>query len=381
MGAARRLCGRAVVLAGMISAIVSLALPACQFPDYGRASGGQGGAGAPAGGVPGDSGGPAGGRAEGGEAGEGREGGASGSADGGAGGAETAAMPCPIEACVPKAPAGWLGPIAFWDAIANSAIPLPVCPEGYTKPVSLHHGVDMPTDGCRCTCTAQDQVCSTNTTLYIYDDQKCEGTPCGSVSPLVCDGVSGCVHSQGTLKAAIPTPSGGTCNGEISPPAPASWQYDSRACAASGAHLCADSSRVCAPVPTSPYASRLCVMNVVGEGQSLPECPAPYRNGSKTLYESFSDMRHCSACGCSGVTGGSCTGSKLSISADGDCTSGVEYKLGAGCQPFTLTGNNAHPTSVGTEYSVTAGTCKVVSPSATIGNAPTIGQATLVCCQ
>ncbi|HKO49036.1 MAG TPA: hypothetical protein VJV79_14995, partial [Polyangiaceae bacterium] len=62
MGATRRLCVRAVVLAGMIGAIVSLALPACQFPEYGMANGGS--AGAPAGGVPGDAGGAAGGGAE-----------------------------------------------------------------------------------------------------------------------------------------------------------------------------------------------------------------------------------------------------------------------------------------------------------------------------
>ena len=373
MDAARRLCVRALVLAEMIGAIASLALPACQFPEYGTATGGGSG-GTATGGVAGDSGGAAGG---------GEEGGANesgGSDDGGSGGGGTPPVPCPVEACVAK-PAGWQGPFAFWDESANASTAPPECPDGYAKPIDLHHGIDLPTGGCQCTCKAQDQVCSTNTVLHIYDDQKCEGTPCTSLSsPLSCGGVSDCIHALGTLKAAIPTPSGGFCNDVVTPPAPASWQYDSRLCSINGASVCEDRSLVCAPLPGSPYLSKLCVTMVVGENEPLPACPDQYRNGSKTLYKSFSDLRQCSECGCSGVTGGSCAG-KLFVSADEDCSSAQEYKLGTGCQPFTLMGNNAHPTSVGAEYTVTPGTCKVVTPSTTVGVAPTTGPATLVCCQ
>lgn len=380
MGAARRLCVRAVVLAGMISAIVSLALPACQFPEYGMARGGS--AGAPAGGVPGDPAGAADGGeagADGGEAGAaGNDGGTGGS--GGTAGAEPAPVPCPPENCVPKPPATWNGPMAFWDDVAGAPDPLPGCPEGYTKPTDWHHGVDQPTEGCRCTCTATDQVCSTNTTLNIYADQRCEGVPCGTVSPVMCDAVPGCIDSQGSLKAAIPTPSGGFCKDTITPPTPAAWQYDSRLCSTNGATVCEDRSQVCAPPPTSPYLSRLCVSTVISADTPIPECPAEYSKLKKTVYKTFADNRICSPCTCSAVTGGSCAG-KLSISAETDCSSGVEYKLGAGCQPFTLLGNNVHPTSVGAQYTVTGGDCKVVSPSSTVGNAPTTGSATVVCCQ
>ncbi|HKO49481.1 MAG TPA: hypothetical protein VJV79_17250, partial [Polyangiaceae bacterium] len=259
--------------------------------------------------------------------------------------------------------------------------PLPICPEGYANPIDLHHGIDLPMDGCQCACAAKDQVCSTNTTLSIYDDQKCEGTPCATVaSPLACGAVSGCTHSQGTLKAAMPTPSGGFCEAQVSPPAPAAWQYDSRLCSTSGASVCEDRRQVCAPSPPQPYAAQLCVTRVATEGLPLPTCPAQYPNG-KTLYKSFSDDRSCSGCTCSAVSGGACTGSKLLISAETDCSGGVEYKLGSLCQPFTLVGNNAHPTSVRGQYTVTPGDCKVVVPSSTTGSAPTIGSATVVCCQ
>ena len=384
MGAARRLCVRAVVLAGMISVIVSLALPACQFPEYRMSTGGSGGA--PAGGVSGDPAGAADGGVAGGEAGESGDAGAAGTAGsdggtGGTGGAEPAPVPCPVENCVPKVTGDWQGPYAFWDDVAGAPDPVPVCPEGYAKPMDLHHGIDQPMDGCQCTCTATDQVCNTNTTLNIYDDQKCEGVPCGTVSPLTCEAVSGCIHSQGSLKAAIPTPSGGFCKDTISPPTPAAWQYDSRLCSSSGASVCEDSSRVCAPPPTAPYLSKLCVTTVISVDQAIPECPAEYSKVKKTLYKSFADNRSCTPCGCSAVTGGSCSGSKLSISAETDCSAGVEYKVGAGCTPFTLIGNNAHPTSVGAQYMLAHGDCKVVSPSATMGTAPTIGSATVVCCQ
>ena len=58
MGAARRLCVRAVVLAGMLSAVLSLAMPGCSFPDYGMARAHAGSAGAETGGVDGEAGDP-----------------------------------------------------------------------------------------------------------------------------------------------------------------------------------------------------------------------------------------------------------------------------------------------------------------------------------
>jgi len=356
MGAAHRSCVRALVLAGTISAIVTLALPGCQFPDYGMANSGSAGAAAE------DSG-----AADGGEAG-----GAAGNEDGGAAGAE----PCAVEDCVPEAPSGWTGPIAFWDDIAGVLDPLPDCPEGYAKPNDLHHGIEMPTSGCQCTCTAQDQVCSS--ALNIYDDQACESAPCATVSPLTCDAVSSCIHSRGTLKAAIPTLSGGSCKAAVGPKAAASWQYDSRICSPRG--VCEDRSQVCAPVPGAPYAPKLCVMSQIPENQPLPECPAEYPNESEPLYKAFTDSRRCSECVCSGVTGGACSG-MFRVSAEADCSGGVEYKTGSGCQPLTLVGNNAHPTSIGTEYMLTPGSCKVVTPSSTTGSARTLGSAIVVCCQ
>ena len=382
MGAARRLCVRAVALTGMISGIVSLALPACQFPDYGIASGGVGSGGTAVGGVSGDAGAAAGPGEEGGASGASGASGAAGSDDGGTGGTAPAPVPCPVESCVPKAPTDWQGPVALWDDVAGSLNPLPSCPEGYAKPADLHHGINQPMDGCKCSCAAKGQSCSTNTTLFLYEDQKCEAMPpCATVSApssLMCNAVSGCIHSGGSMKAGIPTPSGGSCEPAVSAKAPASWQYDSRVCEATFANLCEDRRQVCAPRPTSPYSSKLCVMNVFGEGDPLPACPAEYPS-RKVLNRSFADNRQCSACTCSGLSGGSCMG-KLTLSAEADCSGDFEYKLGDGCVPFALVGNNVRPSSVSAQYDLTPGTCSVTSQSTTTGMASTNGSTTVVCC-
>src|SRR4051812_4958872 len=130
MGAARRLSVRAVVLAGMLSVVLSLAMPGCSFPDYGMASAHAGNAGAATGGVAGDAGAPP---SEAGEGG-GEPGGAAGATGAaGAAGGDTPPppKPCAAGACVPAPPQGWQGPIAYWEAMASAGGTPPSCPVGY----------------------------------------------------------------------------------------------------------------------------------------------------------------------------------------------------------------------------------------------------------
>ena len=359
----------------MVSAIVSLALPACQFPTYSMASGHAGNAGDAAGamsggaaGAPDDDGGAAGAGETGGESGE------SGSAAGGSGG--TPKVRCDADACVPAPPKVWQ-PIAFWQGTAGV---LPEeCPPGYSNPRDLHHDLNVPNTGCVCTCSAQGQSCQS--TLHIFGNKDCTG-PCAQASPsgLECDIVSGCIGSQGSARADAPMISGGSCQSKVSAPNDPTWKFDARVCRLDGAAVCEDPSQVCAPIPPSPYLSQLCVMTVVSAGRTPPPCPAGYPSSIPPLYESFSDELGCSPCGCSGVTGGSCSG-KMLMSGGIDCSSKpVDFAFGV-CKEFDLGPGTIQPTHVGGQYTVVPGTCDVASQSHVIGQAAPSGQITVVCCQ
>ncbi|MEI9939580.1 MAG: hypothetical protein WDO69_30860 [Pseudomonadota bacterium] len=374
MGAARRLCVRAMVLAGMMSTILSLALPACQFPTYGMATGGVSVGGQTDGGMTSAPGGAASDAGEGGEGGEGGGAGDGGTEMSGAGGAETA--PCPSQAsCVAGPPTHWTGPIAFWEGTVDAS--LPPCPQGYTTPIDLHRALMVPTDTCQCTCAPLGQVCQAM--LHVFDDLMCEH-PCATLSTQMCNAVSGCTGSQGSMRGDSATISGGTCEPSVTKPPP-SWQYNARLCQPTGGS-CEDSSQVCAPTPTYPYATQLCVMSVITEGRPLPACPAEYPNVGKAFYTDYTDNRQCSECGCSGVTGGSCSG-KITISSGSDCTGGSEScELNGVCTHFDLSqGNNLHPTHAVGDYSITPGVCGVATPPQGSGKAEESGTATMVCCQ
>ena len=358
MGTARRSCVRAAVLVWMMSAAVSLALPGCQFPKYRFAA--DVSAGAPAAGISSDPAGAAG----------------DGGANGGGAGAEPLA-PC-AKQCVPRAPSGgWLGPIAFWEGTAGE-VP-PDCPVSDDVPVDLHRGLIAPAGTCECTCTAHDQVCDANTMLHIYTDMGC-ATECAAASPGACDPVSGCSGSQGSMRADAPLPSGGSCKATVSPPSAATWQYDARLCQATVPGTCDGQNQVCAPTPPPRFASQLCVMSVILEGQALPDCPAEYPHPYAPLYETFTDERGCSQCGCGSVTGGTCSGTLL-MSSGGDCSSGFEYKLGSGCKQFNLGPGQVMPSHVGGNYTVAPGACSVASTAHPTGSAAPSGRVTLLCCQ
>ena len=358
------------MIAVLMSAVLSWALPGCQFPDYAFANARGGGAGATA--TPG--------------------GATSNTSDAGAGGDEAGAagaeptpeppVPCdPMQACVPAAPSDWFGPIAFWEGKAGNPSDLPDCPPGYGRPRDLHRSLNAPPLSCDCTCSAEGQTCDENTTLQIYSDLMCE-SPCATLSPKACSAVSNCTGSQGSLKAAVPTPSGGTCAAHVSPKTDPTWDYDSRICQPNSAAQCDDPNLTCAPVPQLPYTTARCVAQVVMDGQAPPDCPSDYPKGHTVLYDDFTDGRGCTDCGCGSVSGGSCKGSTLTLSVDTECGGTVApYTVGSPCTQFNLGSGNVHPTSVGGTYTVTAGTCDVATPATPTGSATASGNFTVVCCK
>ena len=369
MGATRRLCVRAVVLTLSIAAVLSSALPGCQFPDYGFTGGLAGSAGAPTGGMPGAP--PAAG--EGGESGD--------SAGGDAGVITQPTTPCsPMQDCVPGAPSGWSGPIAFWEGEAGESEAPPDCPPGYGKPNDLHRELVAPASSCTCTCSAQGQVCDGSATLRVFADKSC-ATPCATTMLKACGAVSGCNGSQGSVSSDVGTPSGGSCGPTPGKTLPkATWKYDARLCPTSGASSCDVAGELCAPTPEYPYLTQLCVTQTIRAGKPVPACPEAYPNANQPLYSGLTDGRDCSECTCSGVTGGSCEG-KLVMSTGADCNGTFEDKLGSSCTPFDLGAGNIHPSRVGAEYDLVPGDCSVANAPHATGEALPSGSVTFVCCQ
>ncbi len=281
--------------------------------------------------------------------------------------------------CAPPSPPGWLGPIALWeDAPGTLGVP-PTCPTGYGPPSDLYAQLAAADANCSCTCKASGQGCVTATQVSVYGDLGCS-TECIGASPLACAPVSGCTGSSGTMRAATPSPTGGSCAATITPKAPpvAQWKLDARVCALNAPEKasCAGTGEICVPTPTAPYSSHLCVYQLMLDGQPAPACPSAYPNASDALYSTFADTRGCAACTCSGPTGGSCTGT-ITLSGGNDCGSGFQYALGSGCQSFSL---SAPPSHIQANYTVMAGSCAVATNTHPTGGAKPSGSFRAVCC-
>jgi len=229
---------------------------------------------------------------------------------------------------------------------------------------------------------AVNQMC--DATLHIYGDLACGGE-CASASTGTCGPVSGCIGSQGSVSVEAATISGGSCTAKIAPLPDPTWKFNERLCESVDPGSCADPDQVCAPTPTAPYASQLCVTRLLLDGQTTPPaCPAaypvPYPVPYKALYGDYMDARGCSACSCGNVSGGSCTGNAV-MSGGVDCSGGREFPIGTACKTFDLGPGGLRPSHVGNAYTVVPGTCSVASPPQPTGKAEPSGGVTVVCCQ
>ena len=342
-----------------LGGLTVLAAAGCQFPDYdlGEPSNGAGA-------------GPGGSSSVGGLGGE------------GGGGAPADPLCEAGQLCATTVPEGWVGPVAFWQGRVGQQETPPACPDGYGEPTDLFRVLQVPTPECTCACTVTGEACTKSAAVSIYWDMGCQNE-CATPTALACSTVSGCNGNQGTIRAAKPTPSGGSCQASVTPDVePPTWKYEARLCELDGAAgagaECTDASGLCVVTPGLAYPSRLCVVRVVPEGQELPECPAEYPNGGDALYATFSDERGCSACTCDGPTGGACSGT-LTLTDGGDCSKNLEYTLGSGCEKFSF---SAQPAHISGKYALeTSGTCGIASDTQPTGDATPSGSATVVCCQ
>ncbi len=182
----------------------------------------------------------------------------------------------------------------FGKAWRERPAPCRTCPPGYADPTDLHRDLNAPMPACTCTCTAQDQVCTS--TVRLYSDLAC-ASECANASVQVCSAESGpnC-GSRGSIKPEAATISGGSCVAAVSPRVEATWRYNARLCQPTGA--CDDPNQVCAPSPRSPYISQRCGDACDSGGPRATAVPPEFPNSNKPFYQTFTDDRGCTDCGC-----------------------------------------------------------------------------------
>ncbi|HZU84709.1 MAG TPA: hypothetical protein VE987_17385 [Polyangiaceae bacterium] len=291
---------------------------------------------------------------------------------------------CGAYTCAAPVPAGWSGPIAWWQG--SSGATAPGCAAGFQQAFDANSGLSGAAATCSCSCTASGQVCSVSGDFH--PDQSCGNAPCATVTPAssgACTAVpSNTCGSGGSFSVSgTPAPSGGTCSARVtSSVPPAVWAGAARACAYAGpadtGAGCAPAERCVAAPGAGGYGAKLCIYTTSATPPSA--CPAGYASGAPiVVYSGYTDTRGCGACACSGPSGGSCSGT-IEIYGSGGCTGSngsATYTLGTACQAYS--GLSPVPGSVKASYVVTGGSCSVQSQPPATGAVTATGPTT-VCC-
>jgi hypothetical protein len=280
-------------------------------------------------------------------------------------------------ACAPAVPSGWSGPFEIY---VGPGAPPPCGVNFSGAALDGHVGLSAPAASCACTCGQASGVqCSSPALTFYSGSTTCTlGSPCSTVvlGPGACTPVdvsTACGTSVGAFMTVPPsTALQGTCGAvpAVTVP-PSTWTSQTRACAAAVAPARADcaAGNVCAPAPSSPFGSTLCVE----QSGNVPACPTGYTARSVS-YGAVDDTRACSACTCGPVTGASCGGSVTQFaSTDGGCQSGqIIYPLGQSCDPVQ------QPADLEVTVTASGGSC-APGPTAAIG-AASAAQPTTFCC-
>ena len=287
-------------------------------------------------------------------------------------------------ACEGSPPAGWSGPDLFWTGAAGTTAP--PCPAGY-QAMNGYAGPTGSNDSCACTCVATGQTCTA--TVALHSDMACSVNPaCRSVT-VTATGTGACTPIPATsncgslgsfnVDAGVPTPSVGTCTPQVTktPGSAEGWTSAARVCTAiaDAPGGCVAAGQQCVLEGPSAFGAAICVHQ-----SGDVSCPAGYPTKS-VIYGGETDMRGCGPCTCSSkTTGGSCAGT-ISVWGDlaGSCTGAAPgtYTLGTTCGTYNGAGNN--PGYAQGNFTVTPGTCTVVTQPTPTGSVIGTGPVT-VCC-
>ncbi len=295
---------------------------------------------------------------------------------------------CGAYTCTTPVPAGWMGPVALWQA--NTPASPPGCDPGWGNPVDLHAGLSAAPATCGCACAATGQVCSATGTFY--SSTSCTGVNGTAVATgNACTPVTGAsTGSQESFVATSATPSGGKCTATTSKTVSAiAWSKLARTCTYTGRLNspggCAAGQ--CVAAPSSNFTS-LCVYSTVNPPPT--SCPAGYTKTAPMVFYAGqpTDTRDCGPCSCGTPSGGSCAGT---IALYGDLSSSctgatVSYPVGAPCScygqagcPLGVNPLPNKPAFVQANYKVTPGTCATPIQPQPVGTATPTGPTTLCC--
>lgn len=277
--------------------------------------------------------------------------------------------------CQPVPPAGWLGPVAYWQGESGEEVP--DCPEGYAEPMDLHADPDGAPADCSCTCKAEELECGGAQEVTIYGDLSCNNA-CATAGPQECTpaAVSGCSGAMLSMHVPEKDPTG-SCAADVKTELTSPrWHRDARFCELATEVDDCGAEQACFPTPSGGFSSQLCVYRVVLAGQAAPECPDEYPNRD-LLYSSFKDERDCGDCDCEGPSGGSCVGEVI-IGTNSDCSSFTnKYVIGEDdCLQISK------PSHIEVTYMMTPGSsCAPAGDPEPIGEVVPSGNYHAVCCQ
>jgi hypothetical protein len=278
----------------------------------------------------------------------------------------------PSFACAPAAPPGWTGPLEVFVGQA----PLPSCSAGYQPDRDAYDELSAPDATCVCTCGPPKVLCSSPTMVF-NTDPGCVTASCAStiLNPALCttiDEHASCAGAAGFYmtaeQAAVGTAGCAPQPSKTVPPL--TWGLQARACVPAVAPSQADcpSGTVCAPRPSSPFASTACVA-IQGDAT----CPPGAYSVKRRFFTGATDTRGCTTCACAAPTA-SCTATiDVYSSTNGSCSGNKITYLA----PFTCDGVG-QPGDFLLTLSPTSGACGATASNPTGGASP-IGPVT-VCC-
>ena len=291
--------------------------------------------------------------------------------EGGAGSPEPSCEGATL-ACVPSLPAGWRGPVAFWEGSEDTA---PDCPEGYGRPQDVLGDLTAAPAECSCSCAASGETCA-QAQVSIFNDAACDAR-CAEAPAAACAEASGCAGSVGSLRAPAVAPTGGSCEGSVEMVlTEPSWGTRARLCERSSEPGQCAAGQACVTSPAPPFSSQVCVYRVALEDAPVPSCPEQYPSGPSLFHRELKDTRACGDCVCEGPSGGSCEAT-VRLSAREDCGEALEYEVGSGCAQYQLDGP---PTHVEATYKLEAGSCAAAGNAEALGEVKPAGTPWVVCC-
>jgi len=278
---------------------------------------------------------------------------------------DAAACPVAGDDCGAPPPAGWSGPIAFYEGAPGTT---PPCPGEYPVVVAQGRaGLSAPPATCSaCSCGAPSVTCGMEP-LVLYSEWNCPAPPDATLmlASATCTPLKGTsdhfVQTAPTANVSACTPAGGLPS--LPPPA---WTMSGIACGLSDqATACADGS-VCAPLPPAPFDARWCIWQA-----GAPACPAGFP--TQHVWEMAADGRGCTPCTCGSPSAATCSVTTQFYS-DSACQTSIDS--------LSLIGACTHEASV---RSVSATTTPAGSPSCSTGGGNPEGSVTAapamtICC-